>query len=634
MTAAAPAPAVDERDRRSRPGSWFWVAGLFLTAWGAKLWLIGRFGTPLPFWDHWQLARQVFIPWFHGELSFLDLFEPHNETRPFFTRIYGFALLCLNGQWDAQVEMVLNAAVHALTIALFGWAAARRIGEWCWPWLWWALAAVVILPFAWENTLAGYHSQFYFMLMFSLPAMCLLSLHRPWSGWWWLGAVCGLCAIFNVGSGFVAGSAVFALTAVKVFRQRDTWRQQLPTLAVGAGLTLAGVLAKADVPYHQALMAHSVPELLIALGKNLAWPWIVLPALAVVNFLPFAILGWFYLRSPEKSLPAEELTLTVGFWTIICALATAYARGVGGAHPQWRYMDTTSFALITNAMALLILRSRHRGRTWLGRCEGAACLAWVVMNVLGLWLLNSRAWELDIPERAFFHQAQLRGVREFIATDDPVYLAAKEREQRSLFYPEMFIPVLRDPNIRSRLPACAREPLKVTPAGQGNDVFVPRGWDLKKPDPPTQVSWGSFNKLGAAARGTFESGPIAPGHLPFLEIEVAGDLGKPGLSLELVELATGKHTAVRPRTVPGRAWERCQVKAPGGPFKLVARDESASGWFAFKAPTELGWMSWVADEILPRASLMFAGGVVWYLLAVGVFVRRRSEEVSWGKGKS
>ncbi len=73
--------------------------------------------------------------------------------------------------------------------------------------------------------------------------------------------------------------------------------------------------------------------------------------------------------------------------------------------------------------------------------------------------------------------------------------------------------------------------------------------------------------------------------------------------------------------VPGEAWERCQVKAPAGAFKVVAQDESATGWFAFKAPAELGWLSWLADQTMPLAPLIFCSGLVLYAATLMVSLR-------------
>ncbi len=594
---------------------WLWVLSLFLAGLGAKLWLIHRFGSSLPIWDGWEEAPYAYMPFFHGRLSWHDLFAPHNEHRIFFTRIYGLVLLLLNGQWDAQLQMAGSAILDALVIVSLGKLLARKIGTDCWPWLWLPLAAVLVLPFAWENTLSGFQSQFYFLLLFSLPVLWLLVRCPAWSWRWWLGVVCGVCALFTVAAGFIAATAVFAMLILKIIRRRDGWQAYVPTLAVCVALTMAGLALTVPVPQHAVLKAQSARDFLVSFGSNLAWPWIVVPPFAVVNCLPLLLLGWFYLRSREENLQAEELVLVLGGWTIISAAASGYARGAGGAFPQWRYMDGASFVLIANAAALLLLMKRYHGCLPPGRWKVPAATLWGLVNMAGLLLLSGRAWSFDIPERTFYSRAHIKSARAFLATDDIRFLSAKLKPERALIFPNRLAWILRDPNIRSRLPAGVRDPLLVLPANPTNNTFVPRGWNLPKPDAPTELSWGSWNAQGAAATGEFESQPIRASKFPYLEIEVAGDLGKPRLSLELVGVTSHERIPVEPRRVPGDHWEKCDVKAPAGPFVIVAKDNDPNGWFAFREPREIARLSFWNTRLLSAGAVLFWMGVAIYTLA-------------------
>ena len=148
-------------DTWNRRNAWLWMLSLFLVGLGAKLWLIHRSGTPLPFWDQWEEARVVYVPYFEGKLSLADLFAPSNEHRMFFNWFYALALLLLNGQWDNQVQMVANALLYSAGITGFGWVMARRLGRNFWPVILLPLMLALALPITWENTLAGFHSQVY-----------------------------------------------------------------------------------------------------------------------------------------------------------------------------------------------------------------------------------------------------------------------------------------------------------------------------------------------------------------------------------------------------------------------------------------------------------------------------------------
>ena len=117
-----------------------------------------------------------------------------------------------------------------------------------------------------------------------------------------------------------------------------------------------------------------------------------------------------------------------------------------------------------------------------------------------------------------------------------------------------------------------RLPLAVQADPAATHGFVTNGFHLGRREPATEVSWGSYIKDRAAAKGRFESLPVSKSNLPFLEFRVAGDLGKHGLSLTLLDLSSGKTTAVRPSQAPGDHWQSCRVRAPHGDFKIIASD--------------------------------------------------------------
>lgn len=168
--------------------------------------------------------------------------------------------------------------------------------------------------------------------------------------------------------------------------------------------------------------------------------------------------------------------------------------------------------------------------------------------------------------------------------------------------------------MRGILPACVRDPLKVVP--ESVTGFVTNGAARAKPAIPGEVSWGACARDGRANKGWFESQPVCRSKLPFLEFRVAGDLGQRGLSLTLIDLSSGKATAVKPRQPPWDNWQTCRVRAPQGDFRIIARHESDRGWFAFQAPRELGWLSWAAAGLASYGGSLFFTGLGIYLVGV------------------
>ena len=600
----------DTRDRRK---GWLWLLSLLLVGVGARLWLIQDFGTPLPFWDQWDETRVVFIPFFQGKLSLAALLSPHNEHRIFFTRVYDLSLLLLDGQWDNQLQMVGNVFIYSATITGFGWLLGRLLGRNFWLLITLPLMLILALPFAWENTLSGFQSQVYFMTFFSLLTLWLLGFFRPGSLPWSCGVLTAFCSLFTMGAGFLAPAAACALVTLRILTGPAAWKQGWPTLAASLVLVGLGLALKVDVPYHRTLQAHSITDFLLYLSRYLAWPWIVLPPFALFSLLPLLLLAWLWLRHPQVRMPAEEIVLVVGLWAILQAVASAYARG-GQTYPQWRYMDSAAFLMISNVLSLALLGSRHRQRLPFPSCFRAGASLWALACASGLVLLCWRAWTVDIPLRQMQHWLQLLTARAYLATGDASYLEVRRPEFLARYAlgadprtrARALVEMLQAPYVRSLLPACARDPLILLPESALG--FVTNGAALAKPDGLWDLSWGSYTTAGAAAKGRFESLPVPASKLPFLEFSVAGDLSQPGLALSLVDLNSGKITPVEPCPPPGAQWQSCRVKAPRGPFKIVAQDNSATGWFAFKAPRELGRLSFWAIQLLRSRKILAVRG--------------------------
>jgi hypothetical protein len=584
-----------------------WALSLFLVGLGAKFWLILKYGSPLPFWDQWDAeAANVYSPYLTGHLSLADLIRPHNEHRVLVPRLYCLLLLVLNGQWDAELQMMANGLIHAATLTGLAWLLARFLGRQYWPVIWPPIVVAMVLPFAWENTLGGgIFSQSYFLIIFSLLAILGLGLCQPWSTRWWLGACASTAALFTGASGFLAAVTVVVLLSLDGLKERG-WRRFAPTLAICAVIIVSGVLLKPDVPHHHVLEARSAREFLVALGKNLAWPapWRCAP----LNLFPLVALGWLYVSGGAQRLPADRLVLGIGIWVTLQSLAAAYARGAGGGPPAWRYMDSLSLLMIVNCTSILLLTTRHGERLRVRALWYAVFALWGFACLSGLRSLTHEVRRHILPRWEAAQGLRLRSARQFIATRDA--RAFDTDDPFNIPFPNVkeLTGLLQRPELRKILPACVREPIRIRPCGGDPGAFVTNGCALDRADPPWDGSLGSYSGGGTKPRGTFEGVAMTESKLPFLEIPVAGDLGKPGLSLDLIETKTGKTIPIEPIRPPGGTWQNVCVKAPAGEFRLLARDDSETGWFAFKEPREMGRLSyWSMRALEAWIYFLFAG---------------------------
>ena len=181
-----------------------WVPFLAFSAFaamlfGIKLWLIGTYGNATPYWDQWDAeAVNLYKPFLEGTLCWTDLFAPHNEHRIFTTRLLALALLTINGIWNPLLQMVVNAALHIVALVLGITLMTRVIGRNHLPALLVFSLILFGVPYAWENTLAGFQSQFYFVLLFSI--VVFVAHRNPRSTFCSLvgrRGLCGLCFSFS-----------------------------------------------------------------------------------------------------------------------------------------------------------------------------------------------------------------------------------------------------------------------------------------------------------------------------------------------------------------------------------------------------------------------------------------------------
>ena len=164
--------------------------------------------------------------------------------------------------------------------------------------------------------------------------------------------------------------------------------------------------------------------------------------------------------------------------------------------------------------------------------------------------------------------------------------------------------------VRHILPACARDALKVVPMEGGDGTFIPNGVALAKADPATETCWGSYSAGRSGRAREIRKFAGSQERAALSQIPVAGNLGEPGLSLELVDLTSGKTIPVTSAKAAGGQWANAYVRAPAGEFKLVARDESGTAWFAFKEPREVGRLSYLAMLVVAGWKKIFlAGGI-------------------------
>ncbi len=433
---------------------------LGLVVWGARLAVVGRYGSDLPQADQWDAeGLHLIVAQSQGGLSLGSFFAPHNEHIILWTRLLALLELKGNGLWDARLGCVVNAALHAVAAGLL-W---RWLVRWVVPdapaGAWIAVALAVALPFSSHNILASFHSQQAFMAGFSLLAFALLPVAAPASSAWWGGVGCLVAALFSMGAGLLAAVAVGTVAAVHALASH-TLRRVWPTLAACLAVCLLGWELRVEVPAHAGYAAASAADFAGALLRQVIWP-VHRFGLGVFAVLPMAAAwaAWLWLAGQvcrRRGGKGELALLAAGLWVWLQMAAAAWARGAGAPAPPSRYLDTLVIGAGVAMAAWYVARTRPasgvalpRWLDWVGRAGLAVLLAGLATEAV-----VSVGWQL--PERHASYQRGETAVREYLAGGNPASLRTDD-----IPYPD---PVtlrarLDEPAIRQVLPPSLRPPL-------------------------------------------------------------------------------------------------------------------------------------------------------------------------------
>ena len=445
------------------------LLAVFLFVFGARLWVIEQFGSSVPYLDQWNGEGQTVIrPWLKGELDAGGWFAAHNEHRIVLTRLLTIGLLAGNGQWDPKLEAVVSSLIYALAAVCATVGFSQMVAPRFRTWMVTAVAVLGALPLGLENTLFGFQSQFYLLLLFSLLTLWGLGTCRAFAPGWWLGAVSGLLACFSMGSGFFAAAAVLIVRTAAWWRSRETalTRDVLATGCICVALILLGFLTRTVIPDHAVLRAQSVGVFIKALADCLAWPWLGLPAMAIGMFAPLALLVWKSWRQREAIAHDERWPRLLGLmavWVLAQIAAVAFLRGGAWEVPPSRYADIFVFGVLLNLSAALILVDLRTGSRRRRAFSLVFALTWTLIVLVGLTRLTRVNLTENLPTIRTMVRGQEAIVRAYVITGDRSLIAGKKYPEIPFIFDSMIFELIDDPEFRKVLPAALREKRPLPP---------------------------------------------------------------------------------------------------------------------------------------------------------------------------
>ena len=564
---------------------------LFFLVFGAKSWILEHYSSDLPNWDQWDAeATNLLLPYFRHELSFVDLFKPHNEHRIFLTKALNLGLVLLGGQWDARAECVANAILHS-ALAAGVYLAGRRLLKSRWHIPLFVMCAIVFgLPISWQNILGGLHSAQSFLLWFSLATIWLLCTSRTYSLGWWAGLFTAVLANFSLGSGFFAAASVAAVLILRTLLRHISWRESLPTLGACSIAVAVGLVMRVPYPGHDFLKARSFREFELTFLHCIRWPNIgspehrprdFRPRIVYIIYIPLILLAWQSLCQKSKALIDQNVILVAGAWLFLQCAATAYARGADASWPASRYLDTLAFGLLVNGVALAFLFDH--AKPFAGRCLFIVLclfsLTWIAVVTHGLWQQTRIVITKDLPEEGVRLRDCEQSVRAYLRTGDIAHLSnhvipypsAAELSER-----------LSHPEIRAVMPTGVRAPLQQNDSAASPAVFT----------------------------------PILGG---YLKIQPVHDVVDSALTLSTIDAKTGKTLyKIEATREPGARWRPIYLPVPSRPVQLVASGRNSADRPAFIEPVEMSTFSFLTMQLVKQAELIFFSALAVLSLLGGI----------------
>ncbi|MCQ4164512.1 hypothetical protein [Tahibacter harae] len=362
----------------------------------ARLSLIADYGTSVPYWDQWGAeGGALYLPMVDGNYDWRQLWTAHNEHRIAASRLLAMGLFRLNdGQWDGRVESNANVIIYLFSIGLLAWLLVRRT-----PWplaaaLCLLLVLIGVLPYGWENTLAGFQSGFHFLYLFTLLSLWIAAVRPAGAVTAGLLLVLSVCAQFSIAAGLLTPFVALFVLGLRWLAGQDS----LKRLALPAGaLLLVAAAAVAAYPGQSAswLKAQNLGEYFHALGIFASWPSSVPVALlALVPFL-FLLAQMWRRRSYD---PLDAFFAGIYVWALATAAASAYSRGHGLELVTARYTEVLALGALAAAYFALTLVRRAPGR-WRALC--LVPLA-VVLPAVGIGLVQQTRLQWRPLQEHFF----------------------------------------------------------------------------------------------------------------------------------------------------------------------------------------------------------------------------------------
>ncbi len=416
------------------------LLGTFLVVFSSMLWTVENFGTSIPYYDEWDAeADWLYRKYENSDLGISEILAPHNGHRLVLTRLTSLALYVVNVGWDPQLQMIINALLHAIICAVL--VRFILLNHHSYNPLFPVVLTVILfaVPFSWISITVAFQTQFYLMILFSILALQSLANSQ-----YIFGYSLSILAMLSMTPGaFVFPAFVGAILASAV-QSRVMTKWQILQCMISISLFTLFILTLHEEPAAQVYHAQHIRGFLISILAAISWPFRVSFVIGLVIYVPLAV----YLTRSILVLHGSPFILSLGVFIACQILAMAYFRGGEGVPPANRYWEIMIVGIWINGMC-----AWHMVHQKSSKFAKHAAALWLFIAIIGLSIIGYQSFSDGLPNRKADALTAQSLILEYLETGNRNIFLGKNSSEISYLDTDALVALLDDKQIREILPS-------------------------------------------------------------------------------------------------------------------------------------------------------------------------------------
>jgi hypothetical protein len=549
------------------------------------------------------------VQFIEHNLNFFDLFNAHNNHRIFTTRLLDLYLLIVNGIWNPILQMFVNSWLYIASIATSLFFFLSYLDKRNKIILVFFSFILFLFPFAWENTLSGIQSAFYFVILFTFPSIYLLIESDEFSFPWFTGIFLGLFAFFSLASGVFIFVSVLLVNIFRFFfKNYSTTR--LRNLFSILFLFILTVCLYKIIPLSDDNSAKNLSDFFSSFLLVASWP------------LNSSFLGAFFVFSPSLYFlfrfflrggileKGSNFFLAIFIWIICVYIGISQSRG--GASPlSSRYFDLYVYGILINFLLLLKYYNFYLKGNF-KKFNFVFLFAWSFTLILFLLIYFNNHTSNEIIEKSRTSLIQENNVKKYLSTGNIDDL--RNKPHLHIPYPnaDHLASMLSNTSLKKILPSnIAPGLLMISSEARPDNIFMTNGFYPTTPQPDF-LNLGTYGSNGNISEGDIKLDFNSEFDNIQISIPVSGYPNELGMSITVVQ-----GNAVLPikfASNPKESWNMKEVKINKGNFSILISDHNPSYWLAVGFPKMIGrYDSFVTNFIGSYSFILVIGFVLIFI---------------------